>query len=149
MNTAETLPWPIPTESDPRPIVLITADNEPCGRRALDHATKLFGPDHRYLVVGVHRHRHSRGEAEALATAVAQTAPGLAETLVLNGDPARAVCEAAHRCGAAAVIVGVDIESGDRTAPSHAFRILRRSPCPVVMVATSTAVTGAKEIVDD
>lgn len=132
----ESFPWPPLATADTRPIVLITAGNEPCGQRALRHARNLFGPDHRYLIIGVHRNQTDRREAEALANAVAQNAPEVTETLVLSGDPTRAVCEAAHRCPATAIVVGVDIESGDRTAPSHAFRLLRRSPCPVVMVAT-------------
>lgn len=131
--------WPDPASSDTRPVVLITAANQHCGSRALDRAISLFGPDHRYVVVGVFRHRNERSDAEQLVDSVARSAPDLAETLVLSGDSARAVCEVAHRSAAAAVVVGVDIGSGDRTAPSHAFRVLRRAPCPVVMVATDTS----------
>ncbi|WP_436794848.1 universal stress protein [Actinospongicola halichondriae] len=116
--------------------MLITADNERCGTHALDHAVNLFGPDHRYVVIGVHRHRDERSAAERLVRSIARSAPDLTESLVVSGDAARAVCETARRYAAAAVVVGVDVGSGDRTAPSPAFRVLRGAPCPVVMVAT-------------
>ncbi len=121
-----------------RPVVVITADNDVSGRHALRHATTLFGSAHSYLVIGVHRHGHrrERADAEEFARSVASSAPELAEILVVSGDRSGAVCDTAHRCGAAAIVVGVDLGSHDRTAASHAFRILRRSPCPIVMVAT-------------
>lgn len=127
---------PSGTKDDPRPVVLVTAQSERCGSRALDHAINLFGPAHRYVVVGAHRRRNERSDTETLVDSVAHYAPELTETLVLAGDSARAVCEAAHRFTAAAVVVGVDLASDGRTAPSHAFRLLRRMPCPVVLVAT-------------
>lgn len=92
-----------PTDAN-RPLVLVTAETEVGGRRAIAHADDLFGEDHRIVVLG--------------------------------GDPAEAVCDRARDCRAAAIVVGVDLGGGQRTAVSRALRILRRSPCPVVMVAT-------------
>ena len=76
------------------------------------------------------------GEAEAeLAQAAETLGLGSAETLLLRGDPARALCDLAVDRDARAIVLGTRGRGGVKRAllGSVSDHVVRNAPCPVVI----------------
>lgn len=91
--------------------VLVCATSVEAGRLALDQTERLFG---------------SAGRADA-------------ESPMLGAD-VRAICGAVGERGAIAVVLGIDVGEGDRPVSSFVQRLVRRCPCPVIVVAVDGTV---------
>ncbi len=50
-------------------------------------------------------------------------------------DPVSVVADVIRRRDVAAVVIGVDLDDEGRRAGSRALRLVRSSPCPVILVA--------------
>ena len=76
------------------------------------------------------------GEAQGdLSRAAEALGLGSAETLVLRGEPARALCDLATDRGARAIVLGTRGRGGVKRAllGSVSDHVVRNAPCPVVI----------------
>lgn len=87
-------------------VVLVCATDPAVTRGALDHGIRLFGPDQRYI----------------------------ADAPALHGTDVSAICAAVDELGGTALIVGLDADDRDRSTSAFTFRLVRRCPCPVIVV---------------
>jgi nucleotide-binding universal stress UspA family protein len=80
--------------------------------------------------------RHDEGNQVLADAAKAVGIPG-AETRLLRGDPARAVCEAASELSSRAIVIGSRGRGGVARAllGSVSDYVVRNAPCPVVITS--------------
>jgi nucleotide-binding universal stress UspA family protein len=79
----------------------------------------------------------SRAIASSLEAAVAERAQALGIRILFTegaGDPPKQLRQIAVEIGAAAIVVGASDSPAHRIAGSVAARLIRKAPCPVVVV---------------
>jgi nucleotide-binding universal stress UspA family protein len=142
-------------------LVVLCADGSDLSTRALAAGLALLGPEVAPVVVTVVEpmdqmlvsgtgmaggtmspetfEREDRAQVEEGERVVAEVAAALgladAETIVLRGDPGRAICDLAAERGAAAVVIGTRGRGGFKRAllGSVSDIVVRHAPCPVIV----------------
>lgn len=94
--------------------VLVCATDDEVGRQAMRHAVRLFGPDQRYVD----------------------------DVPALRGTDVGSICAAVEELGGVAVVLGIDADDRTRATSTFALGLVRRCPCPVVVVAVPGSECG-------